>query len=62
MNTLLTLGVIFLSALVLAKVIDKIKLPSVTAYLLLGLLIGYSFFNIIPNELIKATDLISNIA
>ena len=62
MNTLLTLGVIFLSALVLAKVVDKIKLPSVTAYLLLGLLIGYSFFNIIPNELIKATDLISNIA
>ncbi|PIP21211.1 MAG: cation/H(+) antiporter, partial [Candidatus Omnitrophica bacterium CG23_combo_of_CG06-09_8_20_14_all_40_11] len=42
MNTLLSIGFIFLVGLFFARLINKIKFPAVTAYLLLGILIGPS--------------------
>ncbi|MGE4357107.1 MAG: cation:proton antiporter [Candidatus Omnitrophota bacterium] len=61
MNTILGLGFILLSGLFLSKLINKVKLPSVTAYLLLGIFIGPSFLNLIPRDITSASGLISNI-
>jgi len=61
MNTILGLGFILLVGIFSAKLINKIKFPSVTAYLLLGILIGPSIFNLIPRGLLDSSGLISNI-
>lgn len=61
MNTILGLGFIFLAGLFSARLINKVKFPAVTAYLLLGILIGPSLFNLIPKEMLAASGLISNI-
>ncbi|MDD2689688.1 MAG: cation:proton antiporter [Candidatus Omnitrophica bacterium] len=61
MNTILGLGFILLAGLFSARLINKIKFPAVTAYLLLGIVIGPSVFKLIPNNIIGASGLISNI-
>ncbi|TRZ93938.1 cation:proton antiporter [bacterium] len=61
MNTILGLGFILLTGLFSARLINKIRFPAVTAYLLLGILIGPSVFNLIPKDVINASGLISNI-
>ncbi len=61
MNAILSLGLILLFGLVSARLINKIKFPSVTAYLLLGILFGPSLVNIVSSDLISASGFISNI-
>lgn len=61
MNTLLSIGFIFLVGLFFARLINRIKLPSVTAYLLLGIFIGPSILNLTSQELISSSGFISNI-
>ncbi len=61
MNAIFSLGLILLFGLVGARLINKIKLPSVTAYLLLGILIGPSLGKFVSPELISASGFISNI-
>ena len=61
MNAIFSLGLILLFGLVSARLINKIKFPSVTAYLLLGILIGPSLANIVSSDLISASGFISNI-
>ncbi|MDD5566115.1 MAG: cation:proton antiporter [Candidatus Omnitrophica bacterium] len=61
MNTVLGLGFILLAGFFLAKLLGKIKFPSVTAYLLLGILIGPSVGSFLPSDLLNASALISNI-
>lgn len=61
MNTILGFGFILLAGLFSARLINKIRFPAVTAYLLLGILIGPSIFKLIPNNIIAASGLISNV-
>lgn len=61
MNTILGLGFILVAGLFSSRLIGKIKLPAVTAYVLLGIIIGPSVFNLIPPDLINSSGLISNI-
>lgn len=60
-NTLLSLGLIFLLGLTASGLIRKIKMPSVTAYLILGILIGPSFLGLISDKIVSSSGLISNI-
>lgn len=60
-NTLLSLGIILLLGLVLGGLIRKIKMPSITAYLILGILIGPYFLGLISDKIISASGLISNV-
>ncbi|MFH1577927.1 MAG: cation:proton antiporter [Candidatus Omnitrophota bacterium] len=62
MNTIFSLGFIFLVGLIAARLINKIKLPSVTAYLLLGIILGPSLGGIISRELLSISGFVSNIA
>jgi len=60
-NTILGLGFILIAGLFSARLINKIKFPAVTAYLLLGILIGPSILNLTSQELINFSGFISNI-
>lgn len=61
MNTILSIGVLFLGALVAERLVARIKIPGVTAYILLGVLLGPSLLNMLGSELIDVSDLLSNI-
>ena len=61
MNTILGLGFILIAGLFSARLINKIRFPAVTAYLLLGILIGPSILNLTSQELINSSGFISNI-
>ena len=62
MNTILGLGFILTFALFLTKFTEKIKTPAITAYLILGILIGPYVFKLIPGSILKTSGFISNIA
>ena len=61
MNTILGLGFILLAGLFSGRLINKIRFPAVTAYLLLGLFIGPSLLRLVPAEVLGVSGLISNI-
>ncbi|WDV45300.1 cation:proton antiporter [Clostridiaceae bacterium M8S5] len=62
MNTLLVLSISLLCGLITAKILNKLKLPSVTGYLIAGLLLGPSIFNVIPAEICTNIEYISEFA
>ena len=62
MNTILNLGFILLLGLLAERLIQKIKLPTVTAFIIAGIFIGPSLLNLINPQLIASSGLISNIA
>lgn len=61
MDTILSFAVILLTGLLAARLLRKIKFPAVTAYLLLGILIGPGVLNLASEQIINASGLISNI-
>ncbi|NLW55319.1 MAG: cation:proton antiporter [Firmicutes bacterium] len=62
MNIILYLGIILIAGLAAGRVINRLKLPAVTGYLLIGLLLGPSVFNLITTEKITALAPINSIA
>ncbi|MFC2091576.1 cation:proton antiporter [Elusimicrobiota bacterium] len=60
-NTLLSIGSIFLLGLIFSGLIRKIKMPSITAYMILGILIGPNIAGLISPQIINSSALISNI-
>lgn len=62
MNTILSLGIISITSIIVAKLLKKLKLPSVTGYLLAGLLLGPSILGIINQDSIKELSFISDLA
>ena len=60
-NSILGLGFILTAGLVSAKVIKKLSFPAVTAYLLLGILIGPSILNLVPKDILNSSGMISNV-
>lgn len=62
MNTILALGISSLAGILVAKLLKKLKLPSVTGYLLAGLLIGPSVLNIVSQQYVEELSFINNLA
>jgi len=62
LNTLTYLAVLLIGGLVFGRLAKKIHLPNVTGYLVGGLLLGPSVFNIIPAEALHGFELISEMA
>lgn len=60
-NTAFSLGIILLAGLLSAKLIRKLKIPAITAYLLLGIAIGPTLFNLVSPGILQSSGLISNI-
>jgi len=61
MNSLLSLGIILLTGILAAKFLRRAKFPMVTAYLLLGIIIGPHLLNLIPEQILGASGLFSNV-
>ncbi len=61
MNTILCLGIIFLGAIVAEKIVNFAKIPAITSYILLGILLGPYALNITGEELLGSAGLLSNI-
>lgn len=62
MNTLLALAVAIGAALFMTRLINLIKLPHVTAYLIAGLIIGPFGFNVLTTELNAKLAILSDVA
>jgi Kef-type K+ transport system membrane component KefB len=60
-NMVFSLGLILLLGFIAAKLIYRIKIPAVTAYLVLGIIIGPFALNLISSGILDASGLISNI-
>jgi Kef-type K+ transport system membrane component KefB len=60
-NTILCLGIVLVGALMAEKVINYLKIPAITSYILLGILLGPHAFNIIGEGLLASSELLSNI-
>lgn len=62
MNEILSVGLILLVALVAGHLVQYLRLPEVTGYLAVGVIIGPSAFDIITHENLQALQLLSEVA
>ncbi|MFH2137759.1 MAG: cation:proton antiporter [Candidatus Omnitrophota bacterium] len=62
MNVLLGLSLVFLLGLFASKVGSKLKTPAITAYLVVGILIGPYALRFVPESVLNASGFISNLA
>lgn len=62
MNTLLVLSIAAIFGLLSASFLRKFKMPSVTGYLMAGLIIGPSVLGIIPHDTVDKISIISDLA
>jgi Kef-type K+ transport system membrane component KefB len=60
-NTLLSAGLILLLGFAGARALKYIRLPSVTAFLLIGIFIGPHLLNLVTDEIFFASDFFSNL-
>ena len=58
--TILSLGFILLTGLLAGRLIQRLRIPTVTAYLLLGIILGPSALNLVSEGIINSSGLISN--
>lgn len=61
MNTLLSAGFILLMGFTGARLLKYAKLPSVTAFLIIGVLIGPHLLNIVTTEIFHSSEFFSNL-
>ena len=62
LNVLTYLGIMLLAALVAGKIVKQMKLPNVTGYLVIGLLLGPHCIGILSEELVDSMDLLTELA
>lgn len=62
LNLLTYIAIMLAAALIAGKIVKQFKLPNVTGYLLIGLLIGPKCLNILHEDFIESADLITDIA
>lgn len=62
LNTLTYIAIMLIAALLAGKVVKKMKLPNVTGYLVIGLIIGPHCLNVISQELIGSMGIITELA
>jgi NhaP-type Na+/H+ or K+/H+ antiporter len=60
-NPILSLAFIFVSGFFLSRLIKKLKIPTVTAYLALGILISPYFLKLISPKFLQVSEVFSNI-
>jgi len=60
-NNLLSAGLILLLGFVGARLLKYVRLPSVTAFLLVGILIGPHVFNLVTEEIFAGADFFTNL-
>ena len=62
MDLLLAVGIMVVAGFLGGLALEKLKLPKITGYIIVGVLLGPSFLNIIPKETVEGLDIITEIA
>jgi len=62
MDLLLAVGIMVVAGFLGGLALEKLKLPKITGYIIVGVLLGPSFLNIIPKETVGSLDIITEIA
>lgn len=62
LNTLIYLGLLLIAGLLCGRLVKLIKLPNVTGYLIAGLVLGPYVTKVIPLDVVKNFDIISEMA
>jgi Kef-type K+ transport system membrane component KefB len=62
LNLFTYIAIMLLAALIAGKIVKQLKLPNVTGYLVMGLLIGPHCLNILNEELIDSMDFVTELA
>ncbi len=60
MNLIFSFGVMLILGLFAALLIEKIKLPYVTGYIIMGIIMGPYVFHLVPAKFLNNSDLIAN--
>ena len=60
-NTILSLSIILLVGLAAAQFIRRAKIPTITAYIIMGIIIGPSALNLVSKGILNSSGLISNV-
>jgi len=61
MNLILLIGIIILAGFLGKKLSNRVKLPGVTGYLIIGVILGQSLFNIVNPQFLEKTGFITDI-
>lgn len=61
-TTIISIAIILVSGFAMTRVTKLLKLPNVTAYIVVGILIGPYCLDLIPQTVVDGTDFISDIA
>ncbi len=61
MNTLLSAGLIFILGFTGSRLLKNIRLPAVTTFLVVGIILGPQLFNLIDDRIFMASDFFSNV-
>lgn len=61
-TTIIAIAIILVCGFAMTRVTKLLKLPNVTAYIIVGIIIGPFCFDLIPDTVIEGTDFISDIA
>lgn len=61
MNTILCIGIILVVAIIAEKIVNYIKIPAITSYILLGILLGPYALNITGEGLLVSSELLTNV-
>jgi Kef-type K+ transport system membrane component KefB len=62
LNTLTNIAIMLFAALIAGKIVKKLKLPNVTGYLVIGLLIGPNCLKLLSQDFLNSVSVISEVA
>ena len=62
MNQVLAIGVIVVAGLAGGLAAEKVKLPRISGYIVVGILLGHAALNIVPPEAVESLDPVTEIA
>ncbi|MCF7874800.1 MAG: cation:proton antiporter [Candidatus Omnitrophica bacterium] len=60
-DPILSLAVIFIVGFFLSKIVSKLKVPTITTYVLLGILLSPNLLGVISPRILNASDIFSNV-
>ena len=61
-SAILSISIILLAGFLMTRITKKLRLPNVTAYIVAGIIIGPFCLDLIPRQIISATDFLPDIA
>lgn len=61
-TVIISIAIILIAGFVMSRITRLFKLPNVTAYIVIGILIGPYVLNLVPSEVIKGMDFLPDIA